>query len=77
MSNQFQVGKTYKFSELLALLMQATVQTEYKGEFGVFTVQQVDADGSAWTDDITSAVLTERCHIPANIAPDCTEIVNG
>jgi len=76
MSNKFELGKTYKFDALIQAFMGAVMQIQYAGEEGVFTVHQLDADGTAWTDDLTSPITTDRCHIPADIAAKC-EVVNG
>jgi|LGOV01.1.fsa_nt_gb hypothetical protein len=76
MSN-FVAGKTYKLSNFVAAFIATTLQAQYKDEQGVFTVHQLDADGSAWTDDITSTVLPERCHIPAHIADECEEVADA
>lgn len=74
MSNKFQVGTTYKFDSTVQAFMSAIMAIEYKGEVGTFTVHQVDADGSCWTDDLTSPITTDRCHIPADIVERCEEV---
>ena len=71
MSNTFQVGSTYKFDPTIQAFMSAVMGIEYKGEKGVFTVHAVDPDGSAYTDDCTSPITTDRCHIPADIVARC------
>ena len=77
MSNQFEAGKTYKFNTLVQVFMEKMMGIQYAGEQGVFTVHQIDADGSVWTDDLTSPVTTDRCHIPAHIATECEEVANA
>jgi hypothetical protein len=74
MSNTFQVGKQYKFNKTIQLFMKAAMQIQYVGEEGVFTVHQVDPDGSVWTDDCTSPITTDRCKIPADIIEQCEEV---
>ncbi len=77
MSNKFELGKTYKLNPILSALMSMTMGAEYKGEDGVFKVEKVDADGSAYTDDITSKQIAARCHIPSHIVNDCEEIADA
>ena len=66
----FQQGATYKFSGMFLALMKAVMGVEFKGEEGVFTVAEVNEDGTVFTDDITSPITQERCKIPAHIVDD-------
>jgi hypothetical protein len=74
--SKFELNKTYKFNATIQAFMAAVMQIQYAGEQGIFTVHQVDADGSVWTDDLTSPITTDRCKIPAGIVHEC-EVVNG
>ena len=76
MSNQFQLGHTYKMSEFVALGLKLVVQAVFNGDDGVFTVHEL-TDDAIFTDDITSPILTSRCRIPNNIFKDCEEIVDA
>jgi len=76
MSN-FKLGTTYKFNQSIQQFMAAVMQIEYAGEKGTFTVHQVDADGSVWTDDLTSPITADRCKIPAEICDQCEELANA
>ena len=71
--SKFIAGKTYKLSAGSLAFISLTMQAKFAGEDGVFKVAEVTAE-TAYSDDVTSSLTTDRFSIPHFMADDCEEV---